>query len=157
MIQPVSPFRRATLCFAMAMLLLSARVGAQSAPAQSAAADSQSAFKISGTVINEITASPLDRTRVTLVDTTNQANRWSVITTENGHFAFTALPRGKFSLFAARRGFLRAFYQQHEQFSTAIVTGPALDSENLVMKLIPLATLSGKVSMKRAKEFVGPT
>jgi hypothetical protein len=79
------------------------------------------------------------------VDTSDQANQWSVITTENGHFAFTAVPRGKFSLFAARRGFLRAFYQQHEQFSTAIVTGPTLDSENLLMKLTPLATLSGKI------------
>jgi hypothetical protein len=145
MIRPTSPIRRAALCFALATLLLSVRVDAQSASAQSAAADSQSSFRISGTFINEVTGSPLDRTRVTLVDTTNQATRWSVVTTENGHFAFTALPRGKFSLFAARRGFLRAFYQQHEQFSTAIVTGPALDSENLLLKLIPLATLSGKV------------
>ncbi|MEQ1472702.1 MAG: carboxypeptidase-like regulatory domain-containing protein [Candidatus Acidiferrum sp.] len=137
--------RRATLCFAMATFLLSFAGDLQSAPAQSAAADSQSTFTISGTVINELTGSPLDRTRVTLIDTNNQATRWSVITTENGHFAFTELPHGKFSLFAARRGFLRALYQQHERFSTAIVTGPALDSENLLMKLAPLATLSGKV------------
>ncbi len=143
--QRASMIRRATICLAIAPFILSDFAGAQGAPVHSAAAGSESTFRISGTVVNELTGSPLDRTRVLLVDTANQANRLSVLTTENGHFAFTGLPRGKFSLFAARRGFLNAFYQQHEQFSTAIVTGPALDSENLLMKLTPVAILSGKV------------
>ena len=35
--------------------------------------------------------------------------------------------------------------KQHDQFSTAIVTGASLDTENLVLQLAPNAVLSGKV------------
>jgi len=68
-----------------------------------------------------------------------------VLTTDDGRFIFTSLKRGKFSLVGARRGFILTRYEQHEQFSTAIVTGPGLNSENLVMRLMPLAVLNGKV------------
>lgn len=107
--------------------------------------DADPTYRISGTVVNALTGAPLGLALVALTDTASQANTLSVLTTEDGRFAFTSLKRGKFSLFGARRGYLRALYEQHEQFSTAIVTGPGLDSENLVMRLMPLAFLSGKV------------
>ena len=38
-----------------------------------------------------------------------------------------------------------ATYDQHEQFSTAIVTGAGLETEALVLRLAPAAIISGKI------------
>jgi hypothetical protein len=117
--------------------------------AQTRSADQGSAtdlkFKITGTVVNSITGAPLSKARITLMDTANRANMLSVITADDGHFTFHSLYRAKYSLQGAKRGFISAAYEQHEQFSTAIVTGPGFNTENLVFHLTPLAFLSGKV------------
>ncbi len=69
---------------------------------------------------------PLGKARVSLVDTANPANAAWIITSENGRFSFESIPAGKYALEGERRGFLSANYEQHEQFSTAIVTGAGL-------------------------------
>jgi Carboxypeptidase regulatory-like domain len=102
-------------------------------------------FKIAGTVVNSITGAPLGKARITLVDTANRANMLSVITGDGGHFEFYSLYRAKYSLQGAKRGFISAGYEQHEEFSTAIVTGGDFNTENLVLQLTPLALLGGKV------------
>ncbi|HSY31026.1 MAG TPA: carboxypeptidase regulatory-like domain-containing protein [Verrucomicrobiae bacterium] len=120
-----------------------------SLPAQTRSASQESAantkFKIAGTVVNSITGAPLGKARITLMDTANRANMLSVITADDGHFEFYSLYRAKYSLEGARRGFISAAYEQHEQFSTAIVTGPDFNTENLVFRLTPLAFVSGRV------------
>jgi hypothetical protein len=95
--------------------------------------------------VNSITGAPLSKARITLMDTANRAHILSVITADDGHFEFYSLYRAKYSLEGARRGFIPAAYEQHEQFSTAIVTGPDFNTENLVFRLTPLAFVSGKV------------
>ena len=45
----------------------------------------------------------------------------------------------------AKRGFITASYDEHEQYSTAIVTGAGVDTEHLTLRLLPVAVLSGKV------------
>jgi hypothetical protein len=102
-------------------------------------------FKIAGTIVNSLTGTPLGKARVSLFDTRNPANVVWMITSEDGRFAFDSLRAAKFSLQGAKRGFISAAYEQHEQFSTAIVTGAGLSTENLVLRLTPLALLGGKV------------
>lgn len=102
-------------------------------------------FKIAGRIVSSLTGTPLVKARVSLFDTGNPADAVWMITSENGHFEFGSLKPGKFSLQGAKRGFIPAAYEQHEQFSTAIVTGAGFDTENLVLRLTPLAVLSGKV------------
>jgi hypothetical protein len=102
-------------------------------------------FTIAGTAINSITGAPLAKARVSISDVRNPEQVVWLITDENGHFEFTGLKAGKFSLQGAKRGFVSAAYDQHEQFSTAIVTGPEFATEALVLRLTPLAFLSGKV------------
>jgi Carboxypeptidase regulatory-like domain len=102
-------------------------------------------FKIAGMVVSSLTGTPLSQARVTLADTADGRNTAFIITTDNGRFTFAPLSRGKYALEGARRGFIPAAYEQHEQFSTAIVTGTGLNTENLVLRLTPLAQLSGKV------------
>jgi Carboxypeptidase regulatory-like domain len=104
-------------------------------------------FKISGTIVNALTGAPLANARASIIDTRDRANPlWSMITAEDGRFEFTSLYQGKFALQGEKRGFLAAGYDQHETFSTAIVTGPGLESENLTLRLTPLGSIHGIVT-----------
>src|ERR1700688_2276344 len=129
--------------FSLILLCACTLVPSQARSANQTSADTK--FKIAGTVVNSITGAPLWKARITLMDTANRANMLSVITGDDGHFTFHSLYRAKYSLQGAKRGFISAAYEQHEQFSTAIVTGPDFDTENLVFRLTPLAFVSGKV------------
>src|SRR3974390_1339184 len=102
-------------------------------------------YTISGTVVSAATGTPLAQARVTLTDTNNSRNAASLLTGEEGRFTFPRLGPGKSCLQGSRRGYLTSGYQQHEQFWSAIVTGDELESENLVLRLMPAAVLSGKV------------
>ena len=133
-----------TVNFALILLCACAFLPSEARPAdQESAANTK--FKIAGTVVNSITGAPLGKARITLTDTANRANMLSVVTGGDGHFEFYSLYRAKYSLQGAKRGFISAAYEQHEQFSTAIVTGPDFNTENLVFRLTPLAFVCGKV------------
>ena len=101
-------------------------------------------YRIAGTVINAKTGSPLARSRVTIADAKNRQSMQSVVTGNDGRFEFH-VPAAKYSLDGAKRGFITVSYNQHDQFSTAIVTGADLDTENLALRLAPNAVLTGKV------------
>ena len=111
----------------------------------SAGQPAPSTYTVSGTVVSATTGTPLAQTRVTLTDTNNSRNVASLLTGEDGRFAFRRLGPGKYSLQGSRRGYLTSGYQQHEQFWSAIVTGEELETQNLVLRLMPAAVLSGKV------------
>jgi hypothetical protein len=68
-----------------------------------------------------------------------------MFTNEKGGFEFGQVPPGKYSLEGAGRGYLTAAYEQHEQFSTAIVTGAEFDTTKLVLRLTPMASIEGRV------------
>jgi uncharacterized surface anchored protein len=102
-------------------------------------------FRVAGTIVSKTDAHPLGRARVTLRDAKNPGQFESVITEEDGKFAFENVPAGKYSLTGAKHGFITASYDQHDQFSTAIVTGTGIDTEALVLKIAPNAVIAGKV------------
>jgi len=102
-------------------------------------------FRIAGTIVSAQEGHPLSRARVSLRDVKNAQNQIFMITGDDGHFAFSNLPAGKYSLTGAKRGYISAAYEQHEQFSTAIVTGAGLDTENLTLRLVRTAVLTGHV------------
>ena len=102
-------------------------------------------YRIAGTVVRKTDGHVLANARVTVSDTKNSQKVESVVTSEDGKYEFNSLPAGKYSLSARKRGFISAAYDQHEQFSTAIVTGAGLDTETLVLRLAPDAVLTGKV------------
>ncbi len=102
-------------------------------------------YRIAGTVISKVDGHPLERARVVIADVKVRDRTESVITGEDGRFEFKGLPVGKYSLTGFKRGFITASYDQHEQFSTAIVTGEELQTENLMLRLAPEAIISGKV------------
>jgi len=104
-----------------------------------------SGYRIAGMVVSKNDGHPLARTRVTLSDTKNEQKSASVLTGDDGRFEFTSVPAGKYSLHGAKRGFIGSYYDQHENFWTGIVTGAGLDTESLVLKLAPSATIAGQV------------
>ena len=55
------------------------------------------------------------------------------------------MPAGKYNLRGSKRGYISASYDEHEQFSTAIVTGAGLETESLVLRLAPAAIIAGKI------------
>jgi Carboxypeptidase regulatory-like domain len=101
--------------------------------------------KIAGTVVSAVTGMPLGQARISISDTKNRANILWMTTSENGRFEFDHVPAGKYALQGAKRGYLPAAYEQHEQFSTAIVTGTAFDTTKLVLRLTPMASIEGRV------------
>jgi uncharacterized protein (DUF2141 family) len=129
---------------ALTLLLSNVPVRAQG-PTGDRGTPSEALYRISGTVVSSLDDKPLGNARVTLTETTNRVQAIWVITSEDGRFDFNSIPAGKFSLEGAKRGFMGAGYQQHEQFSTAIVTGAGFDTENLVLRLTPWALLAGRV------------
>jgi hypothetical protein len=102
-------------------------------------------YKIAGTVVSKADGHLLARARITLRDAKNSQKFESIITADDGRFEFSSVPAGKYSLSGAKRGFISSAYDQHDQYSTAIVTGAGLDTETLVLRLAPDAVIAGKV------------
>ena len=102
-------------------------------------------FKIAGTIVNAVTGAPLERVRVSIANTRARNQRIEMVTGAGGHFEFTGVPAGKYSLQGTRRGYLTSSYEQHEQYSTAIVTGPEFATDKLVLRLMPMGVISGHV------------
>ena len=102
-------------------------------------------YRISGIVVSKIDGHPLDRVRVLLRDSKTRKDAESLITSEDGKFTFEHLSASKYSLEGLKIGFVSAAYEQHDQYSTAIVTGAGLDTENLVLRLSPETIIAGRV------------
>ena len=135
-----SLFLTIVLCFSSLAVSAAPRLGTSPPVVISAGG-----YRIAGTVVSKADGRPLARARITVRDAKDPQKFEFIITSENGKFEFNAVPAGKYSLAGAKRGFISAGYDQHDQFSTAIVTGAGLDTETLVLRLAPDAVISGKV------------
>ena len=114
-------------------------------PALQESSKAGQSFKTAGTVVSSTTGAPLSQARISLAEIRDREKVTTMITSEDGHFEFSQLKAGKYSLQGAKRGFISAAYEQHEQFSTAIVAGPEFSTEELVLRLTPMALITGHV------------
>ncbi len=116
------------------------------APAATPAPERQS-LRISGMVVDAMNGQPIVHAQVSISaqGVRDSGQSQSVVTEEDGRFVFENLAAGHYTLFARRRGYLQQFYKQHEQFSTAIIVGPELNTENLRFEMKPDASISGQV------------
>jgi Carboxypeptidase regulatory-like domain len=135
-----------SLCWMTTFSLLATRaVTAAQTPAISQTPVPGNSYRIAGTVVSKVDAHPLARARITVRDAKDEHKFEFLVTSDDGRFQFSNVPAGKYSLTGAKRGFITASYEQHEQFSSAIVTGAGIDTETLVLRLAPTAIISGKV------------
>lgn len=105
----------------------------------------QTTYTISGTVVMRSGNKPVRNALVTITEVSARSLNFSFLTGEDGRFAFKNLPAAKFSLSAERRNAFPELFHQTEDYSTAIVTGPGLNSENILFPLAPAGSISGTV------------
>jgi hypothetical protein len=109
------------------------------------ASSPQTSYTISGTVVMGSSSKPVRNALVTITEVTARSLNLSCLTGENGRFTFKNLPAAKFSLSAEKRNASPEFFHQTEGYSTAIVTGPGLNSENILFPLTPSGSISGTI------------
>jgi Carboxypeptidase regulatory-like domain len=101
-------------------------------------------YPISGTVVDHVTNRPIARALVRL-SPVNGPGELNSMTDESGQFAFSDIPKGKYRLAAQRRGQRPQWFHETGQYSTAVVTGPDVDSTGIVFPLQALGSISGSV------------
>ena len=127
----------------VALCLLEARALAAGQAANGSQSDG--GYRIAGTVVSIVDGHPLGRARISLKNAKDPQKLQSMVTSEDGRFGFAQLPAGKYTLVGEKRGFISAAYDEHDQLSTAIVTGAGVDTETLVLRLAPEAVITGRV------------
>ena len=137
-------------CTLLLLTSLSAQPAPQSASQPTASpAPVPQGYRISGTVVNALTGQPVPSASVAIAPITQGADRdisRSITTGADGRFAFVALSRGKYSLMAKARGASLQYFDHHDPFATAIAVGPGLDTDHLVFRLQPDASLEGDIT-----------
>jgi hypothetical protein len=100
-------------------------------------------YRVSGTVVDSESGSPLNRTRVALSG--GPILEQSVITTSTGTFSFN-VPQGKYTLTAAHRDYGESYGQSRSgDADSSIVTGLGLDTTGIVMRWHAPIAIHGKV------------
>ena len=113
-----------------------------------AAASPQTAagYRIAGTVVNAVTGEPVRGASVAVLAIDDSRRIAAAQSGNDGSFALDGLAAAKYQLIASKRGYSTAPYDEHENFSSAIVTGEGQDTGNLVFRLVPGAELRGMVT-----------
>ena len=113
--------------------------------------DQASAYVIAGTVVNALNKTPIPKAlvRINLTQAAfdaHSSNSRLAITGDDGRFAFLNVPAGKYQLSAAKPNDRPQFFLgAGDQFSTAIVTGPNLDTAHLVFPYRAPGRIDGTV------------
>jgi len=103
-------------------------------------------YRIAGQVVDAESGEPVPRVTVSVLNEEDYHLMTSAVTDGEGHFAFEHLPAGKYPLTAAKRGFRTSYYDEHDDFNSAIVTGDGLETGHLVFRIEPGAVLRGVVT-----------
>jgi len=103
-------------------------------------------YRIAGTVVNAVSGEPVRRATVAVLGQEDGRTILSAQSDNDGHFSLPNLPAAKYQLTASKRGFRTAFYDEHDEFSSAIVTGEGQDTSNLTFRLTPASVLHGVVT-----------
>jgi len=111
-----------------------------------AATASAGVYRIAGTVLNAATGEPVPRATVAILDDKGSHTIASVVSDNEGRFAMEMLDAAKYQLTASKRGYRTGFYDQHDEFNSAVVTGPGQETEHLTFRLTPSASLRGVVT-----------
>jgi 5-hydroxyisourate hydrolase-like protein (transthyretin family) len=133
----MSRFLLSAVCFLVASGFAQNRTAASST--------GEAPYRIAGTVVDSISGAPLNKVRVLIAPTGQGAAMRTFITATDGRFWFDKLDGRKYSILAERHGYAAQGYDSHEQYGTAIVTGPAQKTESLVFRLKPASTITGHV------------
>ena len=130
------------------IVMLSVEVAAQSGQT-TVPAKSPATYLIAGTTVNSLTGQPVAGAHLTVMSVEHNEFVQNVISAVDGHFAFSGLPAGKYSLVASAHGFRSQGFNQHGDFFTGIVVGSGFDIGELIFRLVPDAFIEGVVTEDR--------
>jgi len=111
-----------------------------------ALAQTAGGYRIAGTVVNAVSGEPVRGASVAVLAIDDSRRIAAAQSGNDGSFALDGLAAAKYQLIASKRGYSTAPYDEHENFSSAIVTGEDQDTSNLVFHLVPGAELRGVVT-----------
>ncbi len=114
--------------------------------APSSPAKPASLHEIAGVVLNARTSLPIRDAEITVRRSKDTSLVVQTATDADGRFSIPQLTDDKYSLQATHRGYIGAFYEEHENGSTAIVTGDGLTSTGLRFMLAPQAVIFGVIT-----------
>jgi hypothetical protein len=134
------------LVWIAALLAVCACDGSAHAQTAPPAAITHGSRVISGVVLSALGGQPLEGADVTLLDAKSGTLLAETTSDGQGGFAFSHLADGKYSLRATHRGYITSAFDEHDDFSTAIVTGEGLVSTGLKFAIKPLAVIYGTVT-----------
>jgi hypothetical protein len=103
-------------------------------------------YRIAGTVTNPLSGEHVPRATVSLMNEDSRETLQSTETDAEGRFALAPVPAGKYPLCVARRGYLSSCFDEHDNYSSAIVTGESQDTEHIPFQLSPGAMVHGVVT-----------
>ncbi len=126
--------------FAIAASLLAGFAGAQVRPAGT------KLYRIAGTLTDSVSNGSLGGATMTLLSVPEQATLQTTTTDDQGRFAFEPMAAGKYALMASRRGYLSEEFNEHENYSSAIVTGEGQDTEHIPFRLDRGGVVRGTVT-----------
>ncbi len=101
---------------------------------------------LGGVVVDARDGHPLPGATITVGETGGGETVATVRADAEGHFEVKGLRRGKYSLHGDARGYVGAFYQEHEEFSTALAVGMGLETQGLRLALEPEAAVRGRIT-----------
>jgi hypothetical protein len=105
----------------------------------------QGACRIAGTAVDAASGRPLGRVEVTIGLIAGEPLRQTYSTGADGRFLFDGLPAGRYELSARRRGYVEQKYRGHENYWSAIVTGPGLRTDEIRFAMTAGASITGHV------------
>jgi hypothetical protein len=123
---------------------------------RAAVTQTASPYRITGTVVSSVDGSPISHchltaslnNRVGLANrraTASAAPQQDVNADEHGQFSIPLPSSGAWLLVATARGYVTQAYDEHQQFSSAIVLTPEAPTMNLRFRLAPEAVVTGIV------------
>jgi hypothetical protein len=97
-------------------------------------------------VVHALNNEPVAATEIAIALVSQHTQVESAVSDSNGRFVFQDIAAGKYVLSARRRGFPLQEFEAHGPFSTAIAVGPGKNSTDLVFRLKPEASISGRIT-----------
>lgn len=115
-------------------------------------------FVVKGKVVNAVNGHALAGAQVWIGMADNvEESQQTMLTADDGSFAFTVSEAGKYVMQGAAHGFRRQGFEQHGMYISAVVAGPGVNSENMVFRLRPDGRILGTVVDEDQEPVPGAT
>ena len=133
-------------CVAVLALAMLAGVGialAQSSPS------AKGGYRIAGVAVDAVSGQPLGRAEISIESQEDKKVHEAYATGNDGRFSFEGLTAGRYTLLAGRRGYVKQAYKGHDRYSTAIVVGQGLATDQIRFAMTQGGSIAGQVVDER--------